>query len=82
MNEWISVNDDMPKEHESIFRGLKGKSLWKPGMFEKISDEVIVTAQHSEKKETMVSHTCDGKWREIPAEGVVTHWMPMPDPAD
>lgn len=88
MSDWISVNDDMPKEHDSIFKKLLDANKLsygiEKGMFKSISDEVIVTIRFSDgTKKTGSAHTKDGKWSGLPAVGlpVVTHWMPFPEPA-
>ena len=38
-NEWVSVEEGMPKEHDSIFKKLMGPDKWGPGMFERLSDD-------------------------------------------
>lgn len=81
--EWISVKDDMPKEHDSIFKKFKNTPHWKEGMFEKTSDMVNVSVTFENgKRKTYTASTVDGKWRGIPIVGnpVVTHWMPLPEP--
>ena len=81
--EWISVKDDMPKEHDSVFKRFKGTSHWAKEMFEKISDDVNVAVTFENgKRKTYAAHTTDGKWSGLPEVGnpVVTHWMPFPDP--
>ncbi len=83
MSEWISVKDNMPKEHDSIFKKFKNTPHWKEGMFEKISDMVNVSVTFEDgKRKTYAARTVDGKWRGIPIVGnpVVTHWMPIPEP--
>ena len=83
MSEWISVKDNMPKEHDSIFKKFKNTPHWKEGMFEKTSDMVNVSVTFENgKRKTYTASTVDGKWRGIPIAGnpVVTHWMPIPEP--
>lgn len=83
--EWISVQDGMPTEHDSIFAKDYGTKQWNPNMFQRISDDVRVAVRF-EDGTRMVSHdhTFDGKWR-CEAEKTaypkrtVTHWMPNPE---
>lgn len=80
--EWISVKDDMPKEHDSMFKKFKNTSLWKDGMFEKTSDRVIVAITFEDgKRKASTASTVDGKWIGLPIVGnpIVTHWMPFPE---
>ena len=82
-NKWISVENDMPKEHDSIFKKFKGTKKWLNGMFETISDTVIVSVKFENgTRKTFPAHTADGKWRRLPEirNHKVTHWMPMPEP--
>ena len=82
-SKWISVEDDMPKEHDSIFKKFKGTKKWLNGMFETISDTVIVSVKFENgTRKTFPAHTADGKWRRLPEirNHKVTHWMPMPEP--
>lgn len=81
---WISVDDHLPPEHDSIFKKLIDPDKWAPGMFSSISDDVIVSVRFSDgTKKTGSTHTKDGHWVGLPAVGapVVTHWMPFPGPA-
>ena len=83
MNEWISVKDGMPKEHDSVFKRFKGTLYWAEQMFESISDDVNVAVMFEDgKRKTYTAHTADGKWKGLPKIGglVVTHWMPLPEP--
>lgn len=89
MSDWISVKERLPEEHDSIFKKLldAGKLRFdiEKGMFQSISDDVIVTIRFSDgTKKTGSTHTKDGQWVGLPAVGlpVVTHWMPFPDPAE
>lgn len=82
MSEWISVKDDMPKEHDSIFKKFKNTPHWKEGMFEKTSDRVIVAITFEDgKRKASTASTVDGKWIGLPIVGnpIVTHWMPFPE---
>ena len=83
--KWIKVKDDMPKEHDSIFKKFKNTDKWATGMFETISDDVIVTVKFKDgTKKTYSAVTKDGEWSGLPVIGnpIVTHWMPFPDPAE
>ena len=82
---WISVKDEMPPEYDSIFKKLKGTKKWFDGMFETISDTVIVSVKFEDgTRKTFPAHTADGKWRNLPEirNHKVTHWMPMPGPKE
>ena len=76
---WISVKDDMPKEHDSIFANYThlNKHMWT-----KESDNVIVYVRFPDGTgRSTEGRLQDGKWwtRISPTlEPVVTHWMPMP----
>ena len=76
---WISVKDDMPKEHNSIFANHThlSKHMWA-----KESDNVIVYVRFPDGTgRSTEGRLQDGKWwtRISPTlEPVVTHWMPMP----
>ena len=81
--EWISVKEKMPEERNSIFAKLKGTDEWTPGMFEKISKNVLVTIAYDDGM-CMVrqAHTMDGKWKtELSVSGgTVIAWKPLPEP--
>ncbi len=84
-NEWVSVEEGMPKEHDSIFKELMGPDKWRPGMFERLSDDVIVAVKFADgTRRSGFARTKDGIWAGLPSIGcpVVTHWMPMPEPPD
>ena len=81
--DWILVTKKMPEENDSIFAKLKGTAEWKPGMFEKISKNVLTTVKYDDG--TLLSkqaHTIDGKWKtELSClGGTVIAWKPYPDP--
>ena len=59
---WIMCSDRMPEEHDSIFAKAKGTDKWDASMFEKKSDNVIVTVEFKDgTRMTKVSRTLDGK---------------------
>lgn len=80
---WISVEDKMPEERDSIFSKMKGTDKWMNAMFERVSDEVIVCVEFEDgTRKTTVSKTHDGQWYfdEKVVRKRVTHWMPLPEP--
>lgn len=82
-NDWIPVTERLPEERDSIFAKLKGTDEWKPGMFEKASRAVLVTAEYPGKKRIVeVAHTTDGKWKMNvpPNNGKVIAWRNYPAP--
>ena len=82
-NEWVSVEEGMPKEHDSIFKKLMGPDKWGPGMFERLSDDVIVAVKFADgTRRSGFARTKDGIWAGLPSIGcpVVTHWMLLPAP--
>lgn len=84
-NNWIPCNQAMPEEHNSVFSKLKDTDKWRTCMWEKRSDNVIVTIQFEDgTKETMTSHTKDGKWHCMkeyrPIKMEVIAWKPFPKP--
>lgn len=81
--EWISVEDRLPEEHESIFAKAYGTKRWADGMFRTISDEVFACVAFEDgHKATMTLRTHDGAWALSSVHrGHVTHWMPLPAPA-
>lgn len=85
MDKWVNVKDQLPPEHTSIFASFKGTNKWIEGMFENISEDVLVTVKFEDgSKKTCTAHTRDGIWSRIPQVGhpVVTHWIPFPKPAE
>lgn len=81
VGEWTPCSEDMPAEHESIFARFKGTSKWMKGMFEKRSDDVIVTVKFTDgTRKTMAMHTTDGEWRtsDLPVHHEVIAWKPLP----
>lgn len=82
-SQWISVKDDLPKEHDSIFENHTHLSKY---MWAKESDRVIVYVRFPDGTGTSTEGKLrDGKWwtRVSPMlEPVVTHWMPLPTPPE
>lgn len=61
--DWISVEDRLPEEHESIFAKAYGTKRWADGMFRAISDEVLACVAFEDgHKVTMTLRTHDGAW--------------------
>ena len=76
---WIPVSERLPEEHDSIF------AKWNPAMFEKTSDEVLVTISDvGGKGTTRTAHTLDGKWScdllKANASYKVIAWRTLPEP--
>ena len=83
VQEWVSVKDRLPDEHESLFARYKGTDKWRNAMFTTISDRVIVCAEYENGKRIVkTANTVDGVWKvkDILCPCKVTHWMPMPHP--
>lgn len=83
--DWISVDEHLPEEHDSIFAKFKGTDMWYEGMFEKRSDEVNVTIEIDNKtRKTITSYTIDGKWKcekgNLIGKQKVVAWKPFPEP--
>lgn len=81
-DKWISVDDAMPAEKNSIFAKLKGTDKWNSIMWEKTSDEVIVCIEfEDETRKATVAKTHDGIWKLDTKilKMKVTHWMPLPE---
>ena len=79
---WISCEDRLPEEYNSIFAKLKGTAKWNEAMFEKISEDVNVTVEYENgKRKTMTLHTVDGKWKKDRfVKFKVIAWQPLPEP--
>lgn len=74
----------MPEEHDSVFAELKGTDKWHLGMFEKMSDEVLVTCEYGDgTRVAKTSKMIDGAWL-IEKESIfklkVIFWQPLPEP--
>ena len=81
--QWISVEDRMPIEYESVFKKFKSTPKWLAGMYETISNDVNAVVKFEDgTKKVYTLHTADGKWSHLPILGkpIVTHWMPLPEP--
>lgn len=83
---WISVKDDMPKEHPSIFAPWYGGSRWTNAMWRKESDNVLLAYKTPDTGAYVIKEgrTHDGKFYSgnitLDNNCEVTHWMEMPKP--
>lgn len=83
MGEWISVEDRLPEEHETMFAKFWGTDKWKNGMFRYRSETVIVCVEFEDGSQLVrSSYTIDGVWKFgfVLKHHRVTHWMPLPEP--
>lgn len=83
IGEWIPCSERLPEERDSIFAKFKGTDKWKDGMFERISENVLVTVEFDDgTRRTEVSHTVDGKWKfDISVlQRKIIAWSPIPEP--
>ena len=80
--QWISVEDRLPEEHDTIFKKFQNTEKWNCSMFEKVSDNVNVYGYYQDgNKFVTTSTTRDGKWNISSIfQMTVTHWMPLPEP--
>ncbi len=81
---WISVEDGLPQEHDTIFAKFYGTDKWRNDMFVKVSDDVrVVKVFRDGTKRVHHDHTVDGRWESerkgLDVYGHVTHWMPNPE---
>ena len=68
-NTWISVEDDLPCNHEELIdKNFKGN-------FQKTLFVIALLDDQCEDLTCMIND--DGRWKWI-AKGSYTHWMPMP----
>lgn len=84
-NGWILVGDKeekMPEERNSMFAKFKGTNKWKEAMFEKISNDVLVTILYRNSLFVQQAHTVDGKWKNdlLALGGTTIAWKPLPEP--
>lgn len=81
---WISVEDSLPLEHDTIFTKLYGTDKWRNAMFRKMSDDVrVVKVFRDGTRRVHHDHTVDGVWdserKGSDTYGHVTHWMANPE---
>jgi hypothetical protein len=82
-NDWISVEEAMPEEHDSIFAKLKGTDKWCNSFWEKNSNTVLVVLVNDEDNLIVgTGKTINGKWTTVPMtlkdRAHVVCWMPFP----
>ena len=86
VGDWISVKDDMPKEHDSIFARYYGTEKWNSAMWRNESDRVLVAIRFPDGTRTVdKGRLQDGVWKTgvspvLPQE--VTHWAMWPEPPE
>ena len=60
---WISCEDRLPEEHDSMFMKLYGTDKWNCSMWKTQSDYVIVTKEFKDgTRKTDMMRTHDGEW--------------------
>lgn len=85
---WTLCKDEMPPEHDSMFKGYKNTELWYDSMWETESDKVLISCRCKDNGEnvTMVGRTHDGVWKldttylSLSDMIEIVAWQPMPDP--
>lgn len=84
-NDWISVNEAMPKEHDSIFAKFKDTDKWSNSFWEKNSNTVLVVLVNNHDEDNFVvgtGKTINGEWTTVPmllkGRMHVAYWMPFP----
>lgn len=86
MDRWIDVKEKMPAETHSIFWPWRDSVKWSNAMWKEQSDKVIVSIRFKDGSRIVrTGETHDGVWHTSVSptlEPVVTHWMPLPDPAE
>lgn len=84
-DRWISTEEAMPEEHDSIFAKFKGTDKWCNSFWEKNSNTVLVVlASNRDGNDFVVGtgKTINGMWTTIPMlfkdRMHVAYWMPFP----
>lgn len=83
-NDWISVDEKMPEEQDSIFAKFKGTDKWCELFWERQSSTVLTILTSNSEQDFVVGtgKTIDGEWRTTPLtlqdELHVIYWMPFP----
>ena len=79
---WISAEERLPEEHDSLFAKYYGTPGWRSGMFRKRSDCVFTVREYKDgTRITTFERTIEGQWDGSEMrESKVTHWMPLPEP--
>ena len=83
MNNWTLL-PNMPEQHESIFAKFHSTVKWKPSMFRKCSDKMLVTVERKDGTRLVCTGTVlDDTWKIdsiVLGEYRVIAWMPFPEP--
>lgn len=84
-NDWISVEEAMPEEHDSVFAKFKGTDKWCNSFGEKNSNTVLVVLASNRDGNNFVvetGKTINGEWTTVPMtlkdRAHVVYWMPFP----
>ena len=82
-DRWISTEEAMPEEHDSIFAKFKGTDKWCNSFWEKNSNTVLVVLVNDEDNLVVgTGKTINGKWTTVPMtlkdRAHVVYWMPFP----
>ena len=84
MMGWISVEDRLPEETESMFARFHGTEKWDNAMWLKESKQVIVAIEFSDGgRRVTLGRLHDSEWHtavSVILPHTVTHWMPFPEP--
>lgn len=82
---WISVEEAMPEEHDSVFAKFKGTDKWCNSFWEKNSNTVLVVLASNLDENNFVvgtGKTINGMWTTVPMllkdRMHVAYWMPFP----
>lgn len=83
-NDWISVKEAMPEEHDSVFAKFKGTDKWCNSFWEKNSNTVLVVLASNRDENNFVvgtGKTINGMWTTVPMllkdRMHVAYWMPF-----
>lgn len=83
---WISVEDRLPEETESMFARFYATEKWDRAMWKNESETVLVCVLFPDGgRKVTVGRLHDGKWNTTVSKVLphkVTHWMPLPEPPE
>ena len=86
LGKWVSVEDRLPDEHESMFYKLLGTPKWSNSMWKQESEKVLVYVSFPDGTGVVTTgclHNSD--WVTTVSKTLpqtVTHWMPLPEPPE